>query len=355
VNKKIILTLTLTIIPTLITTTQTPPWRYKTGDYVVCVAWSPDSQLLAAGSSDNYVYVFDKDSNLKWRYKAGGDVECVAWSPDGSLLATGSEYGYYVFDRSGELKWRYKAGGWIKCVAWSPDGQLLAAGSWDDYVYVFDRSGLGRVVVCCSLRCRVFVDGVCWGWYGAGSCLELYLPPGRHVIVANFLGVSFSREIEVGAGDVVVVDFSTEVSMLIGLIIVFALILVGVSGLYFWWRSASVVIEVDPVSAEIYVDGVKRKTGRFVRLRVKRGKHKISVRADGYEKWEREVVVDKKTVIKLSLKPIKPTAIQQIRMYEEYLRKLEEIKNQLRPEVYEKLKKEYEEKIRRIKEKQSIS
>ena len=64
--------------------------------------------MLVAGGLDNYVYVFDANGNLKWRYETGGWVRCVAWS-NNNLLAAGSDDGYvYVFDANGNLKWKYR-------------------------------------------------------------------------------------------------------------------------------------------------------------------------------------------------------------------------------------------------------
>ena len=110
-------------------------WRYETGGDVVCVAWSPDGSLLAAGSW-RYVYVFDRSGELKWRYETGGSVFSVAWSPDGKYLAAGSSDNY-VFDGSGLLKWRYETGYWVRCVCWGFGGFLSVGGGGGLFVFKF--------------------------------------------------------------------------------------------------------------------------------------------------------------------------------------------------------------------------
>jgi WD40 repeat protein len=91
------------------------------------VAFSPDGQWLASGSSDNTVKVWDASSGGLTRSLAGhqGSVRSVAFSPGGRGLASGSD------DRTVKL-WDVSTGtlnrsleghhNWVRSLAFSPDG-----------------------------------------------------------------------------------------------------------------------------------------------------------------------------------------------------------------------------------------
>ncbi len=110
---------------------------------VHAVAISPDGQLVASGSSDNTVKVWQVRTgkllrNLgRWFSGHSSMVQTVAFSPNGEILATGS------WDETIKL-WLINSGklirtvtGHVNCVnslAFSPNGQLLASGSADSTV-----------------------------------------------------------------------------------------------------------------------------------------------------------------------------------------------------------------------------
>jgi outer membrane protein assembly factor BamB len=120
----------------------TPLWNYNTGDGVRSVAISKDGEYIAAGSWDNNVYLFDKGSSTPlWSYTTDDYVVSVTISADGEYIAAGSYDGkVYLFgkDSSAPL-WTYTTGAWVNSVAISADGKYIAAGSYDDKVYLFDR------------------------------------------------------------------------------------------------------------------------------------------------------------------------------------------------------------------------
>ncbi|MBP8857449.1 MAG: serine/threonine protein kinase [Anaerolineaceae bacterium] len=114
-------------------------------DHVSSVAFSPDGSILASGSSDNTIILWDVGSGEKLHTLVGhpGDVLNVAFSPDGNTLASGSrDWMGILWDvKSGE-KLRNLVGhtGSVRSVAFSPDGSTLASGSYDNTIILWDAS-----------------------------------------------------------------------------------------------------------------------------------------------------------------------------------------------------------------------
>ncbi|MCX6719307.1 MAG: choice-of-anchor D domain-containing protein [Candidatus Taylorbacteria bacterium] len=120
-------------------------------DAVRSVSFSPDGSLLASGSYDKTIKLWDVKSGTNIATLKGHNdaVHSVSFSPDGSLLASGS--GGYFFSGSVDNTvklWDVKSykkiatlEGHTDCVesvAFSPDGSLLASGSWDETVKLWD-------------------------------------------------------------------------------------------------------------------------------------------------------------------------------------------------------------------------
>jgi WD40 repeat protein len=109
------------------------------GNYVLCLAWSPDAKLLAAGVTDRYAHIIDVAANAKLRSLPSGDwVRSVAWSPDGKRIAT-EDFGEVAIWDAGVWKVSSRltgTRGYINSMAWSADGRMLATG--DDTPKVWD-------------------------------------------------------------------------------------------------------------------------------------------------------------------------------------------------------------------------
>ena len=105
---------------------------------ISCIDFSPDGKLIASGSSDKTIKLWNAADGreLLTLYGHTDPVTSITFSPDGTLLASG---GGTLF-KSGEVKlWNIKDGREIMTlhkqkhsvtsVAFSPDGTLLASGS----------------------------------------------------------------------------------------------------------------------------------------------------------------------------------------------------------------------------------
>ena len=110
---------------------------------VTSVAFSPDGKLLASGSRDQTIKLWDVASGQAVRTLTGhtDKVTSVAFSPDGKLLASGSDdETVKLWDVASGQEVRTLMGhtDFVTSVAFSPDGNLLASGSWDKTVMVWD-------------------------------------------------------------------------------------------------------------------------------------------------------------------------------------------------------------------------
>ena len=114
---------------------------------VISIAYSPDGKMLASGSGDNTVKLWDARSGDLLRTLEGhtDTVLSVAFAPDGKTLASGSE------DNAIKL-WDARSGALLRTleghtdsvysVAFAPDGNTLASGSEDKTIKLWDvRSG----------------------------------------------------------------------------------------------------------------------------------------------------------------------------------------------------------------------
>jgi len=127
-------------------------WRYPVPvtNYVgTDVCWgldiSPDGQYVAAGCYDGSVYLINQKGKLAKKFKAGNMVRAVTFSPDSKYLAFGpTENGddvSLIEVATTKLIWGKKVGDWVRSLAFSPDGQFLSVGSSNGMLNMFDLSG----------------------------------------------------------------------------------------------------------------------------------------------------------------------------------------------------------------------
>ena len=113
--------------------------------WVNTVAFSVDSKILASGSEDGNLYLWDVETGrkLKALTEATENIFSVAFSNDGKTLASGNAGNTIrLWDiATGEkLKTLIGHTNWVFSVAFSPDGQTLASGSWDHTIRLWDTT-----------------------------------------------------------------------------------------------------------------------------------------------------------------------------------------------------------------------
>jgi WD40 repeat protein len=119
---------------------------FGTDDWVYSLAFSPDGQTLASGSSDDTVILWDVESRDPQLTLEGHTdyVTSISFSPDGRTLASGSaDDTVLLWDlESGDLQHALEGHTeWVTSVSFSPDGRTLASGSGDRTVLLWDVEG----------------------------------------------------------------------------------------------------------------------------------------------------------------------------------------------------------------------
>jgi hypothetical protein len=125
----------------------------QASDEVRAVAFSPDGTLVAGGSKDGIIKVWDTASgDLKIEMPKGADasslseITSLAFSPDGKLLASGrADANVVIWDpqtgsRGNTLRGHSQR---VNSVAFSPDGQTVVSGADDTTVKLWDPTSMG--------------------------------------------------------------------------------------------------------------------------------------------------------------------------------------------------------------------
>ncbi|ABG52742.1 serine/threonine protein kinase with WD40 repeats [Trichodesmium erythraeum IMS101] len=154
------------IQPTVLPQPQQSTWKCVltlTGhfDSVNSVAFSPDNQILASGSRDKTIEIWDMTKGKRWFTLTGhgNSVSSVAFSPDNQMLASGSrDKTIEIWDMKKGKRWFTLLGhsDWVDTVAFSPDNQMLASGGRDRAIEIWNLQKARRWFTLAGHQDRVY-------------------------------------------------------------------------------------------------------------------------------------------------------------------------------------------------------
>ena len=111
-----------------------------------CVAFSSDGKMIASGSYDKTIKLWNLEGKLLHTLKGHGDsIICVAFSanPDDKMLASGShDRTIKLWNLEGKLLHTIKGhSAGVSCVAFSPNYKIIASSSYDKTIKLWDLDG----------------------------------------------------------------------------------------------------------------------------------------------------------------------------------------------------------------------
>lgn len=162
-------------------------------NYINDVSWSPDGEILAsAGRDGRLIFWIPGTGNiLKEAERAPHGLTSVSFSPDGFRVAVAGTDGSVSIYNTVDLTLVHKLKGHsgdVSCVEWSKRSGLVASGSWDDETRIWNAYAGHKVSVLrghtTDVNCLAFSpDGTVLATSGGDMTIKLWdLPTGQEII-----------------------------------------------------------------------------------------------------------------------------------------------------------------------------
>lgn len=120
-------------------------WTRGIDHPVNSVSVSPNGKIVASGSDDNMIRLWDVQSGVALSDPLTGhslSVSAITFSPDGNILASASsDRTMRLWDLQKGIMWQDPLEGHlgnVSSLAFSPDGKILASGSYDCNIRLWD-------------------------------------------------------------------------------------------------------------------------------------------------------------------------------------------------------------------------
>ena len=179
--------------------------KYQNLASVTSLDISPDGQIMAICCKKGQYGIhllYLKARKTLVTLKGSHYHESLAWSPDGQLLAAGSGYKHLIWHCSGpQIKVLKGHRGTIKDIAWHPTGQMIATASGDGTIRLWSNDTPSLLYLCTAhtrdvKQVAISKDGGTLASSGKDSTVRLWELPKKHPVAVRTRKYPSSEKIE---------------------------------------------------------------------------------------------------------------------------------------------------------------